>query len=80
MDGLFSVDQLEARANAAGLSMNEVCRRAGIARSTFTRWKAGETLPTLRVLRKVNHAIDNDEPTEPTAPARAETTGAEKTA
>jgi AcrR family transcriptional regulator len=35
-------EDLEAAANDLSLSMNEVCRRAQVARSTFTRWKAKE--------------------------------------
>lgn len=33
--------EMEAKARAAGLSMNETCRRAGLHRSLFTKWKAG---------------------------------------
>ncbi len=37
--------------------MAEACRRAGISQSTFTRWKAGKTEPTLDVYRKLYLAV-----------------------
>jgi transcriptional regulator with XRE-family HTH domain len=47
---------LEQRAAAAGISTTEMCRRAGVAVSTFTRWKAGKTEPTLDVYRRLRDA------------------------
>lgn len=49
--------EIEALAGQAGLSMAEACRRAGISQSTFTRWKAGKTEPTLDVYRKLYLAV-----------------------
>ena len=49
--------EIEALAGQAGLSMAEACRRAGISQSTFTRWKAGRTEPTLDVYRKLYLAV-----------------------
>ena len=57
MPSLLSPSAIEVLAAQAGLSMAEVCRRAGIAQSTFTRWKAGRTEPTLDVYRKLCAAI-----------------------
>ena len=34
----------EARAKSAGVSIAKVCRHAGIANSSFSRWKAGAGL------------------------------------
>jgi predicted transcriptional regulator len=42
---------IEQRAHAMGLSLAEVCRRAGIAQSTWVRWKAGLSEPRLHVYR-----------------------------
>ncbi len=42
MSKTLPADAIERRARAAGLSLNELCRKAEIARSTFTRWKAGD--------------------------------------
>jgi transcriptional regulator with XRE-family HTH domain len=53
---LLTASEIEAEAAAAGLSMAEVCRRAGVAQSTFTRWKSGKTEPTLDVYRKLRDA------------------------
>jgi transcriptional regulator with XRE-family HTH domain len=52
------VIDLEAAAKLRGLSINRLCREAGIARSTFTRWKSGKTEPQYRILRKMKLALD----------------------
>jgi transcriptional regulator with XRE-family HTH domain len=54
---------IEAMARAAGLTMTEVCRRAGLAQSTFTRWKAGKTAPTLEAYRKLLQVVRTPAPT-----------------
>jgi transcriptional regulator with XRE-family HTH domain len=54
---LLEPAEIEALAGQAGFSMAEVCRRAGISQSTFTRWKAGRTEPTLDVYRKLHQAV-----------------------
>ena len=51
------VTSLEARAREAGISINALCRKAGVARSTFSRWKAGRTEPQLRIYRRLIDAI-----------------------
>lgn len=56
MTDLLSPVEIEARAKAAGLTLVEVCRRAGIAPSTFSRWKAGKTEPTLDIYRRLRDA------------------------
>lgn len=53
----FTPEQIEASAAAAGISMAEVCRRAGIAQSTFGRWKNGRTEPTMAVYRRICAAV-----------------------
>jgi transcriptional regulator with XRE-family HTH domain len=47
---------VEDMAKKAGMTMAEVCRRAGVAKSTFTRWKNGSTEPTLDVYRRLRDA------------------------
>jgi GTP cyclohydrolase I len=49
---------IERAAEKAGLSMNEVCRQAHLARSTFQRWKECQTSPTLRSLERINNILD----------------------
>ena len=61
MDSISLVEKLEARAKAVGLSLNEVCRQAGVARSTFTRWKSGDHTPTIRVLQKMDAVVSEQE-------------------
>lgn len=58
MIDLPTASDVEAQAKAAGLSVAKLCRDAGIAHSTFTRWRAGTTEPTLDVLRRLSRAID----------------------
>lgn len=53
MSELLTPFDVEARARVAGLSIKEVCRRAGIAQSTFARWKAGTTSPRLDVCNRI---------------------------
>jgi transcriptional regulator with XRE-family HTH domain len=48
---------IEAAAKKAGLSMAEVCRRAGVAQSTFNRWKNGTTQPTLGIYQRLCGAV-----------------------
>lgn len=53
------IEQIENRASAVGMSVNELCKRARVARSTFTRWKAGAHAPQMRVYRKLLAALDD---------------------
>jgi hypothetical protein len=53
---LLSPGQIEVRAKSAGLIVTALCRRAGVAQSTFTRWKNGTTEPTLDVYRRLRDA------------------------
>jgi len=45
MDQQEIISSLEERARAIGLSMSEVCRRANIHPTTFSRWKLSERNP-----------------------------------
>lgn len=47
----------EMRAFAARVSMTELCKRAGVASSTITRWRKGKK-PWAATLIKLDHAID----------------------
>lgn len=64
MSELLSPNDVERLATAAGLTLKEVCSRAGIAQSTFSRWKAGKTEPTLDVYRRIRDALAPAEPSE----------------
>lgn len=53
MNDLLTAADLEALAKAKPISIAEVCRRAGVAESTFWRWKSGATEPTLGIYRRL---------------------------
>src|SRR4051794_24907517 len=52
---------LEKRAQQRGLSIADVCRSAGVARSTLMRWKQGATSPRVRVYRRVLSVLEVSE-------------------
>ena len=56
------VEDLERRAATAGVSVSALCREAGVARSTFTRWKSRQAEPTIRVLRLLDEALERLQP------------------
>jgi transcriptional regulator with XRE-family HTH domain len=61
MEGqLLSPADVERLAAQAGLTLKEVCSRAGIAQSTFSRWRAGKTSPTLDVYERLREALRPD--------------------
>ena len=53
----LSPQQIEVLAHAQGLSIRELCRRAGVAQTTFTRWKKGDTEPLLSVYRRLVETV-----------------------
>ena len=59
MSTLLSPDDFLAAAADAGTSMSEVCRAAGIAPSTFSRWKAGQTSPSIENYQALLTALRN---------------------
>lgn len=65
MPSLLTPQEIEDRARLAGLSLAEVCRRANVAQSTFTRWKAGLSEPRLAVYRRLLVATERRRPTKP---------------
>ena len=44
-------------ADACGLKMNDICREAGVARSTWWRWKTGRVGMTIAVYTKLVDAL-----------------------
>lgn len=60
---------MEQRAKACGLSMAKVCDAAGVARSTFSRWKLSDGNPnpigaTIASLAKLERIIREYEEAE----------------
>lgn len=56
-DELLSPSDVERLAIEAGVSLPDLCSRAGISHTTFYRWKAGKTEPTLDVYRRIRDAL-----------------------
>jgi len=52
------ITQMEAGLAKAGLSAADLCRKAGIANSTWGRWKNGSFQPRMRVWTDVKNAFD----------------------
>lgn len=48
--------EYENRAQRARITMTDLCKRAGVAGSTITRWRAGTT-PWPRTLVKIDKAL-----------------------
>lgn len=57
MDELLSPEDVERRAAEAGLSLKQVIERAGIAHTTFYRWRSGKTTPSIKVYRRILDAL-----------------------
>lgn len=58
MADLLTPQDVEALAKASGKTIAQICKDAGIAHSTFTRWRAGETEPTLGIYRRLVAAAE----------------------
>jgi len=56
-DELLSPGDVERLAGEAGVSLPDLCGRAGISHTTFYRWKAGKTEPTLEVYRRIRDTL-----------------------
>lgn len=57
MDALLTPDDIERMAIERGMLMAEVCAKAGVAQTTFWRWKNSKTEPTLAVYRRIVEAV-----------------------
>lgn len=62
MDQQEIIAALECRASAIALPMSEICRRAGVHPTTFSRWKLSKRNPlpigaTLSSLNKLEGAM-----------------------
>ena len=63
MDQQQIVERIEAQAAALGISIGDVCRKADVHPTTFSRWKRSERNPepigaTLNSIRKLDEALD----------------------
>lgn len=56
MDTNDAYTQVADLARKAGISIGALCKRAGVARATVTRWKKRETQPSFRTWQKLVEA------------------------
>lgn len=66
MDQQQIIADIEARASDAKVTIRDLCEQAGIASSTFSRWKRSDKNPepigaTLTSLRKLEGALQHFE-------------------
>lgn len=54
---IVSHADIELKARAAGISMRQVCIRAGVSESTMVRWKYGRLSPRLIIVQKIANAL-----------------------
>lgn len=69
MDQQQTIASVEARAKAAGLPIAELCRRAGVHPTTFSRWKLSEKNPepvgiTFSTLAKIEAVLAASNPAD----------------
>ncbi|MBO1362088.1 helix-turn-helix transcriptional regulator [Acetobacter sacchari] len=57
MSAITDPVELETAAKSGGISMKEVCLEAGVAQSTYCRWKNGSTSPRLEVVQRLSVAL-----------------------
>jgi transcriptional regulator with XRE-family HTH domain len=57
MADLLTPSDVEKLAAQRGMTLRRVCTVAGVAYSTFGRWKRGATSPTLDVYRRIVAAV-----------------------
>ena len=53
------IQNIEARLSAAGKSVADLCHNAGLARSTWQRWKSGANSPQFRTWEIVTAACED---------------------
>ena len=61
MQGTEFARDIETRAKAVGLSIDALCKRAEIARSTFQRMKSGEVDPQVGTVNRLLEIIAAEE-------------------
>ena len=57
--------EIEAKARAMGLSINEMCRRAGVTAGVFHTWKRGAHEPNMKSYKALVAVVE--QPREPEA-------------
>jgi len=59
MEQADPVAQLYKRAQENGIPLASICRRAGVAETTPSRWRNDRNGPTFATLKKLNDALDD---------------------
>jgi hypothetical protein len=67
---LLDVVELERVAKQRRLSMAQACRIAGVAPSTWQRWKQGQSQPRVPVMLRIRDAVLTGEPHARRKPAK----------
>ncbi len=67
MDDPIDAKVLYERAQAAGLTISEMCERAGIAESTFFRWKRGANAINVEIYKRLRAVVADAERPKSTA-------------
>ena len=57
MSELCTASEIEDRARATGRNMTQICREARVAPSIFSRWKNGQTTPSLENYSRLLSAL-----------------------
>lgn len=57
--GLSTPRDIEREAKKVGLSITDICKRAGIQYSTFSRWKSGKTAPNITTYAKIETVLSD---------------------
>lgn len=52
------IEKIESRLKAAGRQVSDLCEEAGIARSTWTRWKYEKVSPNMTTWLDVERAVN----------------------
>ena len=60
-DFSHQIESIASRAFRLRKSIRQICKRAGVAPSTFSRWRSGVVDPTQDTIDKLNAAIDEFE-------------------
>ncbi len=55
--------EIVADRKSAGLTQQELAKRAGIRQETLSRIESGKHLPTMKTLKKIDRALGKDSPT-----------------
>lgn len=53
----FQVSTIQARCDAVGMTVTGVLREAKVSWSNYSRWRSGDTGPTVKVLNRIDAVL-----------------------